>query len=77
MVRAEKYIRFSQVTEGFLGASLQFEKGIIINSLQFIVYRLLVTIYSLQFTACWLKSVPSKVFAMVVRDGTARGKESL
>ena len=28
MVRAEKYIRFSQVTEGFLGASLQFEKGI-------------------------------------------------
>ena len=49
MVRAEKYIRFSQVTEGFLGASLQFEKGIIINSLQFIVNRLLVTIYSLQF----------------------------
>ena len=40
------------------------------NNLQFIVY-------SLQFTACWLKSVPSKVFAMVVRDGTARGKESL
>ena len=28
MVRAEKYIRFSQVTEGFLGASLQFEEGI-------------------------------------------------
>ena len=28
MVRAGKYIRFSQVTEGFLGASLQFEKGI-------------------------------------------------
>lgn len=28
MVRAEKYIRFSQVTEGFLEASLQFEKGI-------------------------------------------------
>ena len=28
MVRAEKYIRFSQVAEGFLGASLQFEKGI-------------------------------------------------
>ena len=28
MVRAEKYIRFSQVTEEFLGASLQFEKGI-------------------------------------------------
>ena len=28
MVRAERYIRFSQVTEGFLGASLQFEKGI-------------------------------------------------
>ena len=28
MVRAEKDIRFSQVTEGFLGASLQFEKGI-------------------------------------------------
>ena len=27
MVKAEKYIRFSQVTEGFLGASLQFEKG--------------------------------------------------
>ena len=33
------------------------------------------TVYSLQFTACWLKSVPSKVFAMVVRDGTAGGKE--
>ena len=28
MVRTEKYIRFSQVTEGFLWASLQFEKGI-------------------------------------------------
>ena len=28
MVRAEKYVRFSQVTEGFLGASLQFEEGI-------------------------------------------------
>ena len=28
MVRAEKYIRFSQVAEGFLWASLQFEKGI-------------------------------------------------
>ena len=28
MVRAEKYIRFSQGTEGFLGASLQFEEGI-------------------------------------------------
>ena len=28
MVKAEKYIRFSQVAEGFLGASLQFEKGI-------------------------------------------------
>ena len=28
MVRTEKYFRFSQVTEGFLGASLQFEKGI-------------------------------------------------
>ena len=28
MVRAEKYIRFSQVTEGFLGVSLQFEEGI-------------------------------------------------
>ena len=28
MVRAEKYIRFSQVTEEFLGASLQFEEGI-------------------------------------------------
>ena len=28
MVKAEKYIRFSQVTEGILGASLQFEKGI-------------------------------------------------
>ena len=40
MVRAEKYIRFSQVTEGFLGASLQFEKGIIINSLQLAVYDL-------------------------------------
>ena len=28
MVRTEKYIRFSQVTEEFLWASLQFEKGI-------------------------------------------------
>ena len=28
MVKAEKYIRLSQVAEGFLGASLQFEKGI-------------------------------------------------
>ena len=53
MVRAEKYIRFSQVAEGFLGASLQFKKGIIINSLQFIVYRLLVTIYSLQIIVNW------------------------
>ena len=63
MVRAEKYIRFSQVTEEFLGHLSSLRRGFIVNSLQ--------------FTACWLKSVPSKVFAMVVRDGTARGKESL
>jgi hypothetical protein len=53
MVRAEKYIRFSQVAEGFWGLLSSLRRGFIVNSLQFIVYRLLVTIYSLQIIVNW------------------------
>ena len=53
MVRAEKYIRFSQVAEGFWELLSSLRRGFIVNSLQFIVYRLLVTIYSLQIIVNW------------------------
>ena len=50
MVKAEKYIRFSQVTEGFLGLLSSLRRGFIVNSLQVAGYNLLFTVYSLRIS---------------------------
>ena len=47
MVRAEKYIRLSQVTEGFWGHLSSLRRGFIVNSLQFIVDSLEIAGYDL------------------------------
>ena len=68
MVRAEKYIRFSQVTEGFLGASLQFEEGIEKTVMWYLFSKITPSLFTLKEGSPFL---PKPLFPQGREDVTA------